>query len=166
MSEGCNRDGLYVPNMRFGDSTLCTYCGARAQDMDHVIPRSQYDVTTRVTTDVTGIITPSCKPCNTKLGDTYFRSFAARCQYIQAHYIKKAQRYRKQSTWTDEELAQLDYTLMTHVAAGNRKMVELDRQTAWQDGWGFHQILKQINTHPVCDVSSPKYVGWVEAYFS
>ena len=156
-----------VPRFLFGDPSKCTYCGAPPHDVDHVIPRSQYQAAyQKGKRDVSGIRTYACKNCNGCLGDRYFPTFKARLEYAKENRMKKSRRFQNAASWDDEEIVRLDYTLRTYVASEQIRMRELDEEVTWQGSARFWLCIENLNTVHCLNPSHPAFKEWVADYFS
>jgi hypothetical protein len=156
---------LTMPRFIFGNPDHCTYCGIKPNQIDHVIPLTQYTMISRKEKDNTGIRTYCCSGCNLSLSDKYFATFADRLIYAKGEIMKKSRRYSNHASWSDNEIARLDYTLRTYVANSQLKIRELDEREAWQKSFKFWECIATLNGVRCLDESSPKYVQWVDDYF-
>lgn len=155
-----------VPNFIFGNPNVCAYCGEKPSDIDHVIPLSQYKDGKRSRADKDkGIRTYSCRACNASLADKYFSSFAERVAFTQKEIIKKAQKFKRDASWTDKEIAQLDHTLRTYVANRQIQMRTIDKRSEWAFSRDFYRNIETIKEAKCMQKDSPKYKEWVSNYF-
>lgn len=90
----------------------CTYCGDQYGDTyDHVMPRS-YTNNNSFSMDV---CVPSCKECNSALGDELLFSIPDRAAFLFNKYHKKYKSQLNQTKWTQEELDELGPTLRSAI---------------------------------------------------
>lgn len=157
----------HIPNFIFGDPMVCTYCGCRATEIDHVIPIAGTTNRKRRHADMSkGIRTYACKRCNTKLGCKRFDHFGDRLNFLANYYQELAQEFKRDSEWSDEEIQELDYTLRTYVASNQERMKELDEKVTWKDSIQFRVAIRNLAYVYCLDRMSPKYIEWVSVYFS
>jgi hypothetical protein len=156
---------LKMPNYIFGQFETCTYCGDFANQIDHVIPLTQFTHLPRKTADKYGIRTYACGSCNQLIGDKYFETFAKRCEFARLRIERKTKAKYKDTGWTDEEIAGLDYSLRGYVARHQYKAQLLTKRLQWYGSFDFYENIKQLETWERLDIHSPKYIEWVHFYF-
>ena len=87
----------YTPVPDAFEKTVCLYCGATAQVIDHcppVILQYHYQAT-----NIDFWLVPSCKECNNTLGSRNLPTISKRVEYLYHHYLPRlnhdsAQHYR------------------------------------------------------------------------
>jgi hypothetical protein len=157
---------MEMPNFIFGSPNLCTYCGDIPSEIDHVIPLSQYiDRKRSRSDDSRGIRTYSCRNCNSVLSNKYFSSFIERVMFTREQIIKKAQKFKRDASWSDEEISQLDHTLRTFVANRQIQQRLADKRTEWAFSPSFYRNLDTIKNAKCLQPDNPKYKQWVYDYF-
>lgn len=93
----------------------CTYCGAPANALDHVIPVS-YDFNSRKAAKYSKDITvPCCSECNTKLSNTWLPTIAERAEHLADKYRKKYKKLLKSPHWEQWEIENLSGFLRKNV---------------------------------------------------
>lgn len=100
---------------------LCTYCGAAADSLDHVVPYSWNHVKKRkgnAGSQGSGEKVWSCRECNSLLGDKPLFTVEQRRDYIRKALSKRAS---KTAVWSDEELDELGPSLRSAVEFGQTK---------------------------------------------
>lgn len=156
---------MQVPSFLFGDPHICTYCGAPATCIDHAIPLASYSDLPRRKLEMTGVRTYACHQCNGWLGAKVFPTFKERVEFVNGKLIAKAQKFSKDASWSDEEIAALDHTLRTYIASRQLQMRQADAQTTWQGSAGFWAVMSTLYRIPYLEKDDPKYVEWVADYF-
>ncbi len=152
------------PNFCFGDLYHCTYCGARPDDYDHVIPVSSYLDGPRKSYSG-GTKTHACKACNTALGNRHFDSFHDRVAFANEAIIKKSQKFSRDASWSDEEICELDHTLRTFVASRQLAMQAMDSRASWFGSYDYYNNLSGLSRIPYLDRTHAKYKEWLAHYF-
>lgn len=89
--------------MMDGQVDICTYCGALANDRDHVIPAAYEGVR---------VFTPSnwvwaCRECNAILQDNMFVTVEERAAYLAEQLERRHRRLLKMGRWYPNELDEL-----------------------------------------------------------
>jgi hypothetical protein len=95
-----------------------------------------------------------------------FESFAARLQYVGERFVREGQKFRREASWSDEEIAQLDHTLRTFVANRQLAMRDADSRVTWAGSPEFLEAISGLKRVKYLDPSSPAYVEWLAEYFS
>lgn len=158
---------MHIPNFIFGDPCVCTYCGERAIEIDHVIPVSSYINRNRKGVDDSkGIRTYACFNCNRKLGAKKFPNFNSRLLFVKKLYQEKSKAYKRKASWSDKEIAALDHTLRTYVANKQVEMRKLDSRVTWIDSIEFRVVIRNLSHANALDKLHPSYCEWVYTYFS
>ncbi len=155
----------HMPNLLFGDPFKCTYCGDSVDCIDHVIPISSYSMS-RKQLEKSGVRTFSCNHCNQALGSRVFDSFRDRLLFVNRRIVKKAQEYRNEASWSDDEICELDHTLRTFVANRQVGMRLADERSIWLHSAGFFSSVSGLRCHDLLDPSSPKFIEWLHNYFA
>lgn len=157
----------HIPSFLFGTPDHCTYCGAPPSCYDHVIPISSYRDKPRTRRDDHhGVRTYACSRCNGLLGSKVFPTFRERVAYVNGKLVEKAQKYRRDASWSDEEIAALDDTLRSYVASRQLAQRAADANVQWADSAGFWAAVSTLYAIPQLDRESPKFVEWLSDYFS
>lgn len=106
----------------------CYYCGATADNTDHIPPQSarRRIIDLGLSLKFPEIEVPCCSECNSLLGARALWTPALRKRFIKSALAKKYARFLKLPSWTDSELAQLGANLQqaTLAALLMREMVE------------------------------------------
>lgn len=169
---------LFIPSITFGTPGTCTYCGYKANQSDHVIPISFYQVTHRSAYEKHGLRTYACDTCNHVLYDRVFPNFMSRMQFMQDYYNKrfiKDYKEPEQPKWTESELNELDHNLNTFVRAKiagskerkqRRKTRYNDSRLRWISSSGFARIMRGVKTLPQVDPRSDQFIPWVADFFA
>lgn len=100
-----------LPNFKFGNETICTYCGDKASGRDHVIPVRYQHLHDQSRGRSNGPITFACQRCNSKLGANWFDTFDERCRWMR----DKIASIGLEVLWHKWELAKLDYNLQRSI---------------------------------------------------
>lgn len=156
---------LIVPNLFFGHTEYCTYCGAIPDTQDHVIPLSQYKAGLRKGRENNGIRTYACRRCNMQLGDSYFPLFADRCRHIQMRRIEIAHAHSKKPIWDKDEIDKLQYALRNHVAKEQAEADRAEFEASWQYSSAFQRCLRNLRSSPYVTKDHPKFKAWLYDYF-
>ena len=96
---------LYMTKER---DDCCVYCGDWYQCRDHFIPVSYSSVIRRYRP---GDTVKSCNRCNSWLSDKIFPSMEDRSEFLLGRYQKAYAKLLRMPDWSEEEIAELDYTL-------------------------------------------------------
>lgn len=88
-----------------------------------------------------------------------------RIAYIRKRAQRKARKYCKYGSWTNEELSQLDYTLRTSVANAQAEIARLDSTVEWEDSQGFRKFYSELVWRPELDVAHPRYAEFLTDFF-
>ena len=78
----------------------CFYCGAFADQRDHIVAVSERGGDRRFDCQET---VRSCKTCNSVLSNRFFESVVDRFEHMQSHYMEKLRR-NKTPEWSEDEL--------------------------------------------------------------
>ncbi len=93
--------------------SACGYCGSTVSiTRDHVIP-SSWARESRSYRD--GDTIRCCRECNSVLSDIALFSVESRANYLISEYIRRYDAAIRTPNWSDEELAELDYSLRAKV---------------------------------------------------
>lgn len=105
----------------------CAYCGERAVCLDHVIPRAFLSPAKR-TGKEPGFRVPSCKQCNSILGDRIFKNLVERKAFIHDRLEVKLEKWAYCEEWTEKEMKKLGPGLRSKIdVAMARRRIALDR---------------------------------------
>jgi hypothetical protein len=162
-------DSNNPPSFIFGDPEYCTYCGVPANCLDHVIPVSSYKniaAEQRRGGEDLGLRTHSCQECNRFLGAKVFPTFYDRLIFSGERILKESKKFKRDASWTDEEIAELDDTLRSFVANRQLAMRQLDAQATWLNSSGFWKCMSTLYKQPSVDKTSDKFKPWVYDYFN
>lgn len=113
-------------------TTPCTYCGDPAREREHVAPLAvtQYTEADWSSEYPTKIV-PACRECNRIASDHTFRTLSAKREFIHAKLRKRYRRCLETPAWTQEELAELGWTLRSHIQHMLAKQRILRRRLSW-----------------------------------
>lgn len=100
-----------LPYFRFGNDSVCTYCGDPATERDHVIPVIFQHNHDQQRGTINGPITYACHRCNCSLGSHWFDTFSERCRWLSDRIVDGGVTV----TWHGWEMAWLDHTLRSYV---------------------------------------------------
>lgn len=112
----------------------CVYCGALAQDKEHVIPLSWIEYlremqflgfNVKVPKE---ILVASCHECNCIAGDIIFKTFSEKRNYIKEHLYKKYKKFLTYPEWNDGEIMELDGNLRKQVFVTNEIVKSIRRR--------------------------------------
>jgi hypothetical protein len=104
------------------------YCGDPADTVDHLLPRSWTgDGYARSVVETV----PSCKQCNSILGDRCGPDIDERRAYVQERLAAKYANEIKTIDWTMDDLAELGPSLRTHICAGLIRKRWVQARLAW-----------------------------------
>lgn len=95
----------------------CAYCGARATDREHVVPRSffgDHRKNIRLYGKL-GNIVMSCRECNLMAGAIAFRNFYEKKEYILGRLEKRYRKIIKSEDWELEEIDALQGRVKEYV---------------------------------------------------
>ena len=145
-----------------GDLNHCTYCGEKPKHRDHVIPRrALFPGQPFGYADFRGLVTPACVSCNVLLGSLNFPLFLNRCELIQSRYTAYLEQRKIDRAWSEDQLAELDYSLVQHIKHRQHQKIKprrdmLTRKVDWQRSFKFREILlligKQVaKEHPALE---------------
>lgn len=111
---------------------LCTYCGSASHiERDHVVPFSWNHIPQRKTYRKEEIV-PACRECNGTLSDRLLFVIEARAAYLLGAYEKKYKKLLKWiDNWTEEEIAELGYSLQISVQKTRKDAEEVHRRLAY-----------------------------------
>jgi uncharacterized protein YlaI len=161
-------DKIHVPSFTFGIPGFCTYCGGKSNSIDHVIPVSSYRMKTmmkrRGAADA-GIRTYACSKCNSRLGAKTFKTFRQRIEFVISKITKDASEFKRDASWSDEEIAELDHTLRTYIANRQFRMREADEKTIWIHTIQFSKVMSTLESVHCINKDHPKFTKWVFDYF-
>lgn len=94
-------------NMRY----TCFYCGEFECDLDHVPPTSRYHDFIGIYDSHMPLLVPSCKECNSLLGNTLQKDIYDRFEECKKKLTKKLSRYlRYELLWDEDELEYAGFT--------------------------------------------------------
>jgi len=100
------------------DIVQCAYCGAPAEDREHVVPYSWMFSGARKSNKVRqSCIVMACKECNSLAGGTVFATFGEKKAYIAGCVEHRYRKVLKSPEWTDDELEELTGRLQREVFA-------------------------------------------------
>ena len=99
---------------------ICSYCGDPADSLDHFIPHIR-NRTHSLKSFKRSEVIPSCRECNTLLGEKLFESIGGRAGYLHTKYQTRYSKIISMPEWGNEELEELGYNL--------RSMVEQEIKT-------------------------------------
>lgn len=157
---------MQIPSFLFGNPGVCTYCGAPSTCIDHAIPLATYRDLPRKKRDMTGVRTYACHQCNAWLGSKVFPTFRDRVGFVNGKLVSQAQKFSKDASWSDGEIAELDDTLRTFIANRQLQVRQADARSSWQGSAGFWSAISTLYRIPHLEKDSPKFVEWVADYFS
>ena len=111
--------GLYK-RVRLKRYDKCFYCDFPAECQDHVPPVSLIAAILRVFPDVklTPVLVPACAECNNLLKDDLSYTPKERLSFLAERYGYLIGRFN--SSWTDEEIAELGYNLKNFIKSHTR----------------------------------------------
>lgn len=156
----------FVPSFVFGDRDACTYCGDTPVCLDHVIPLSSYSVKARNSGSAEpGVRTYACESCNLRLGAKVFQSFEERMLHVKELLMKDSRKFSRDASWSDDELAELDYTLQTYVKTRQMAMRLCDEKVQWQGSQGHRQCLATLHDVACLKKDAPLFIEWLAVYF-
>ena len=114
----------------------CIYCGARATTIDHFVPVSVVASVLSLGWDInqgSRYLVPSCGECNVLAGDNIFRSIGAKRRYIHTKIKHKYRRILALPPWSEDEIAELGYSLATAVRSGIAQKAYIEARLAWRN---------------------------------
>ncbi len=101
------------------DEWPCYYCGDEAECIDHLIPFKVRQCGKRNGTHLGfGPRVRACKDCNSILGAVGIFTLDGRKEFIATKLKKKLKKLQSIPHWSEEELAELGYSLRSHVESG------------------------------------------------
>lgn len=100
----------------------CTYCGDKADTMDHYPPKS---------VSYHGLMLPCCRECNSSLGASHPFSFAHRCKMAKDNIRRKFKGVLKMPAWDAEELEEMSYSMREHIKSCERTKKIVEERLAW-----------------------------------
>ena len=104
------------------DKGICVYCGERATDKEHVIPRCS---------GLPTWIVPACSECNGLASGTVYDGLISKKQAIQAKLRRRHARALRVPHWDQEELSELGRTLRVAVEAYQRAKSVVECRVTW-----------------------------------
>lgn len=113
--------------------TPCIYCGNIADSVDHVPPISARDgiMALRLTRPPRFIEVPSCRECNSALGNRALWTVTERKAWIKAWVRKRSRKYLVIPEWDKEDLGALGPNARMFVNAGLEKQRIVRQRLAW-----------------------------------
>jgi len=101
----------------------CAYCGARATDRDHVVPRTYFHDDGRphfrFHMHINNIVW-ACRECNSVASDTLQVNFWEKKKYICERIKTRYSKFLKRPRWKESEIRELRGKIRTHVFANER----------------------------------------------
>jgi len=97
-------------NLNESELLKCIYCGSDAECREHVIPVS-YTSDRRSYDESREWIVPACNTCNGIAGCNVYFTIPEKAEYILKKFKSRYRRILEMPSWTESELAELDYTL-------------------------------------------------------
>ncbi len=104
------------------EKLLCAYCGDRATDVEHVIPRS---------TGLPTFTVPACKDCNSIAGDRVFGCFEEKAEYVKTTLKIKHQKILRVPEWDKDELREVSYSLRKSIIAAQARRDWVQQRLDW-----------------------------------
>jgi hypothetical protein len=108
-------------------SGICIYCGQWASQRDHLIPEPWSGPTVR--TNVATV--PSCRECNTLIGDYLTFSITKRRAYAHEKLRERYAKWLRCKRFTADELDEMGPNLRSTVEDGLRQRVLLEDRLRW-----------------------------------
>lgn len=95
----------------------CVYCGLDATDRDHLVPVSFLRNGKRKGVFEAQETVPSCRECNSLLGNNVFDTFEDRLDYVQKRINDKYGDILRQVDWSESEIAEMGYNFRVPLKA-------------------------------------------------
>lgn len=124
----------------------CTYCGDKADTMDHYPPKS---------VSYHGLMLPCCRECNSSLGASHPFSFANRCKMAKDNIRRKFKRVLKMPAWDAQELEEMSYSMREHIKSCERTKKDRGRTTCVE--CQVVSFISQIGKRFCCDNCRMRY---------
>ena len=157
-----------VPDYLFGCIGICTYCGERANTVDHVIPVSYFDsqIIRTASTKNKGVRTYSCAECNFMLSNKFFNTFSDRCKYVNQRIGQRHRAILNLPVWTPEEFDELGKNIKARLGEKlNLKAVVLER-IRWQTTQEFDEYCKEAREYFQDEQRQIPSKDWMREYFA
>lgn len=101
-------------------------------ERDHVVPHSWNHISQRRRTFKEEEIVPACRECNATLSDHHLFTIQSRAAYLLGVYQRRYKKLLKWiDNWTEEEIAELGYSLQISVERTRRDAEEVHRRLAY-----------------------------------
>lgn len=102
---------------------ICVYCGERACDVEHVIPKSSGLPTYTV---------PACRECNVLAGAVQLGGFVQKCAYIKQALRRRYRHVLSMPEWDPEELAELGPGLRPWIQQSEKARQIVRERLRWE----------------------------------
>ena len=116
----------------------CTYCGAPANGVDHIVPISYNGYKLKGKNGKRGNqsydkkkTVPVCNDCNNLLNDYAIFSIHERAAYISQRLAIKHRKLLSTPDWSEDELSELDMTLRSKVVREQTRKTIINNRISW-----------------------------------
>jgi len=117
---------------------LCYYCGAAANTIDHVVPKSTirmyYDLDPDLLEDLLRgrkLEVRCCHECNVLLGATIQDTLADRKKLLKSKLKKRYAKLLKSPDWEEEEISAMGEHMQQHIREGIKKKEYIKERIVW-----------------------------------
>jgi hypothetical protein len=124
------------------DVYRCTYCGALADSVDHVVPRHILKRAGELELNLSNVFrmrswqVPACCECNSMIGGRLFATLAERRACAHAGIRRKYRQYLAIPNWDEEELAEMGPLMRREIARSIRVREGIRDRLRWTGGNG------------------------------
>ena len=123
------------------EANPCYYCGAVAETIDHVVPRSLIEslinsgvdeLTAVALNGSRRMLVPCCRECNGLAGSKYHETLAERAEFVRGRLARRHRKALAMPDWSASELAELSQGLRGFVIAGLYERDDLRRRLRYR----------------------------------
>lgn len=145
------------------DLTVCFYCGAPADSIDHVVPKSLLrdladDPQAQALLTARGRIleVDCCRQCNSLLGSDYDQTLAERKARLRRRLRRRYARLLDMPDWTDSELGHMGRYLQQYILAHSAQRDWVRERLTYDGPATRHGVRLHVGQPPVWIVSSAR----------